>query len=222
MSKTNLNLLVVAHPDDETIYFSGLLQSLRSHPWKVICVTDGNADGMGLKRREQFREAMRRHRVAHSEMWDFPDIYEKRLDLSLLRSRLESYRPAQIYTHGVLGEYGHPHHQDVCIATHRAFSQKKVWSVAYNCMPEQKVQLTPAQFRMKANTLAEVYGSETRRFVPFLPATAFEGFTRMKLSEVESVYGWLSEKKPFNKAVLQKLAWYRPYLEMTESLKRPF
>ena len=35
------NLLGVAHPDDETIFFGGLLQVYRRRPWKVVCVTDG-------------------------------------------------------------------------------------------------------------------------------------------------------------------------------------
>jgi len=46
-------LLVVAHPDDETIFFGGTMYSLKKRGWKVIVVTDGNADGMGSTRRNQ-------------------------------------------------------------------------------------------------------------------------------------------------------------------------
>ena len=43
-------LLVVAHPDDETIFFAGVIQSKRDLPWHLVCLTDGNADGRGKER----------------------------------------------------------------------------------------------------------------------------------------------------------------------------
>ena len=107
------NLLVVAHPDDETIFFGGLVQVYRRRPWKVICVTDGNADGEGEKRKKDFFSACTQLIAKSFEMWDFPDRFGQRLDIDRLAQRLKTENAAEVFTHGALGEYGHPHHQDV-------------------------------------------------------------------------------------------------------------
>lgn len=224
MSKAKFNLVVVAHPDDETLYFSGLLQSLKSAPWTVICVTDGNADGNGDRRRRQFEAAMKLHRVRRAEMWDFPDIYERRLDIEKLADRLRTLEPARVFTHGVLGEYGHPHHQDVAVAVHMAFAKKPVMSVAYNCFPDLTIRLTDRQFALKAKVLSQIYQSETRRFVQFLPATAVEGFAKISGQEVQDIYHWLVTGQRPATLKSKKYQWFFPYLEeLTKgAIPRPF
>lgn len=115
-------LLVVAHPDDETIFFGGLLQKEKSLPWKVICVTDGNADSRGKERAEEFLKATKLFGVKDTEHWNYPDLFTSRLPLKEITERLSTLpKPKEVYTHGPIGEYGHPHHQDVCLATYRAF-----------------------------------------------------------------------------------------------------
>ena len=87
MSKKKYALLVVAHPDDESIFFSGLLLNERKLPWKVICVTDGNADLAGSKRADQFKVACQLLKVK-SEQWNFPDKFEARLNTEKLMKKL--------------------------------------------------------------------------------------------------------------------------------------
>jgi len=222
-SKKKFNLIVVAHPDDETLFFAGLIQAVKSLPWKVVCVTDGNADGQGAKRAGQLAEACRLLKVRSLEHWDFPDIYEKRLDVATLAKRLKSLdNVGQVFTHGILGEYGHPHHQDVSFAVHSAF--KNVFSVAYNCYAKKLVKLSPAQYALKARILSTVYLSETRRFAPFLPATFVEGFTPATFSEVQAIYDWLTKRIEPNRAKLKTYGWYFEYLKkaIDEPPPRPF
>lgn len=223
------NLLVVAHPDDETIFFGGLLQVYRRKPWKVICVTDGNADGEGLKRKQDFTNACAKLKVKNSEMWDFPDRYESRLDISPLTERLKQESPSEVFTHGILGEYGHPHHQDVSLAVHRAYpGSTPVWSVAYNCFAEKVLRIPQKAYEQKCQVLAEVYFSETHRFARYLPSYNHEGFTRVMLKEVESIYTYLSSNAesevPPKASDLNLYAWFRPYLEefRKQLLERPF
>lgn len=219
------NLLVVAHPDDETIFFGGLVQVYRRRPWRVICVTDGNADGEGEKRKAQFHSACEQLRVKSYEMWDFPDRFDSRLDLDRLTEKLRGEDAVEVFTHGALGEYGHPHHQDVCLAVYRAFPDRgTVWSTAYNCFAEKTHRLPRRAFERKCEILTRTYFSETHRFARWLPVQNQEGFTRLELREVEAVYRYLSGKGELPLAELKQYAWFAPYFEEFRSqiAKRPF
>lgn len=222
-SKKKFNLIVVAHPDDETLFFAGLIQAVKTSPWKVVCVTDGNADGQGAMRAGQLAEACRLLKVSKLEHWDFPDIYEKRLDVVALTERLKGLdNVGQVFTHGILGEYGHPHHQDVSLAVHAAF--KNVFSVAYNCYAKKLVKLSAAQYALKARILSTVYLSETRRFAPFLPATFVEGFTPVAFAEVQMIYDWITKRIEPQRTKLKTYGWYFDYLKKSvdEPPPRPF
>ena len=222
-SKKKFNLIVVAHPDDETLFFAGLMLSVKSHPWKVICVTDGNADGQGALRADQLAEACHQLKVKSLEHWNFPDIYEQRLNIASLVEKLAALEDIhQVYTHGILGEYGHPHHQDVSMAVHLAFP--KVFSVAYNCFAQKLVKLSPKQYQLKSRILSTVYLSETRRFAPFLPSTFVEGFTTVDLKEAQLIYQWITKGIKPDRKLLKIYGWYFEYLKkaIEEPPPRPF
>ncbi len=218
-------LLVVAHPDDESIFFSGLLMNQRSMPWKVICITDGNADGANSKRADQFKKACGLLKVK-SEQWDFKDHFESRLSIDQIITRLRGLQqPAVVYTHGILGEYGHPHHQDVSFAVHKAYYKKTaVWSVAYNAYPEKQIKLTWAQYKIKTTILAQIYQSETMRFLNFLPLTSGEGYLMTSFSEVEHIYSYFIGKAELKKSKLVIFLHLYNYLKERRSLlqNRPF
>src|SRR5262245_23146964 len=118
MSSSKFNLLCVAHPDDEVIFFGGLLQRRRTLPWTIVCMTDANADGDGRRRKLQFEKACRSLGIKDAQWWNYPDIYEQRLPVEdiIAQLREEFPRPQNVFTHGIVGEYGHPHHQDVSFA----------------------------------------------------------------------------------------------------------
>lgn len=218
MSKGNYNLIVTAHPDDETIFFGGLILSRPQPPWKVICVTDANADGQGGLRRKQFQTACRQLGIKSSDWLGFPDIYDQRLDVEKLSSLLQKEaRPKKIFTHGILGEYGHPHHQDVSYAVHKAFPRQEVYSVAWNCFPHLSVKITKEDFRKKLRILTHTYGSETQRFLNLLPATAVENFIQVSLREVEALYQVLSQDLVLQES---KLKVYKGLSGHLEELKK--
>jgi LmbE family N-acetylglucosaminyl deacetylase len=220
-------LLVVAHPDDEILFFTSVLFKYAGNT-HIICVTDGNADGLGAERKLQFEATCKKLKVKKSEIWNLPDHFEQRLIINEVVERLtplQNYK--KIFTHGILGEYGHPHHQDVSLATHLAFNKKSpVYSVAYNNYPDFKINLSRKQYDLKMQILTETYYGEIRRFLNYIPATFTDGFTEVKLSEIKSVYELLSAQES-NQLTFQKLKSYRRLQRLLVSrdynlLKRPF
>ena len=164
-------------------------------------------------------------RIKNVEMWDFPDRYEKRLDLEKLLSRLKQESPSEVYTHGILGEYGHPHHQDVCLAAHRAYPKGiPVWSVAYNCFAEKVFRIPRPVYNRKCEILANTYLSETQRFARFLPSYNHEGYSRISIEEVETVYEFLLGGPLPKPEKLKNYGWFIPYLEefRRQIYERPF
>ena len=75
------NLLIVAHPDDETI-FAG--NSLLTYGFihKVICVTNGD----NTVRRSEFESVMKRVKVDY-EIWNFHDEWKVDLDTEGIRKK---------------------------------------------------------------------------------------------------------------------------------------
>lgn len=219
------NLIVVAHPDDETIFFGGLIQTYRRRPWKIICVTDGNADGQGERRRLDFLNACKKLGATEAEMWDFPDQYDQRLDFDRLTERLKAESAVEVFTHGILGEYGHPHHQDVCLGVHRAFSKSRtVWAVAYNCFAEKVIQVPRKAYQRKCEVLSLIYYNETHRFARWLPAYNHEGYVKLDLKEVEALHAYFREGKAPAASTLKVYNWFKPYLEefRIQVTARPF
>jgi len=100
-------LMIVAHPDDETIF--GGAQLIRERGWLVVCVTNGD----NKVRRKEFTKVMSRVN-AEFEMWTYKDRWKGDFDRPRLRSELAqvlSRKPVRkIVTHSLQGEYGHTQH----------------------------------------------------------------------------------------------------------------
>lgn len=182
-------LVVVAHPDDETLFFGG---TIASHPevlWEVACVTDGGR--RASERALELERAATLLGVSKVHHLGFADDPGQRLSVEAVSRALSTLGEFdEVYTHGPLGDYGHPHHQDVCLAVHRVFGQ--VWSVARGVLPERWVPLSAQAFEVKSEIMATVYAAEHRSFLLVLPVTPLEGFVRVSLREVEVLHALLS------------------------------
>lgn len=225
-NNSDYNLIVVAHPDDETLYFSSILQDKKT-PCHVLCMTDGNADGHGDRRKQEFIEALS---VQGCESWSWgglADIYEQRLQEEEVEKVFDTltYQPSAIFTHGVVGEYMHPHHQDVSYFVHKYWIDKPIYSVSYNTYPEKIMTLSSEQYRAKCKALIKTYGLETQRFLNFLPGNAIEQFCQLEWEEVEEVYLYISHRKVgLDTKVLKQYRWFASFLELyrQKQPERPF
>jgi hypothetical protein len=100
------NLIVVAHPDDEILWFGEFLIN-HTRDTKVLCITNASSS----ERSSEFLKVMKEVKCEY-EMWDFQDrdvlnIYS--IDLqNQLAIAITNY--ANVYTHSLSGEYGHPQH----------------------------------------------------------------------------------------------------------------
>lgn len=210
------SLLIVAHPDDETLFFGGLLAS-RAGQVDVVCVTDGNGDGRGAERKLEFESACRELGVREFQQLDFFDDPHNRLDVERLMKALRPFKLKnydEVFTHGPIGEYGHQHHQDVCFAVHNLFCKSaRVFSAAYNCYPDFTIALSEAQYQKKCALLWNVYRKEVERFLNFLPATFSEGYVAHATAEVEALYDFLSARKAFNESAVVRYRWALPFLK---------
>jgi hypothetical protein len=108
-------MMVVAHPDDESIFGGAAL--IREKGWKVICLTNGDNE----TRSYEFLRAMRRV-GASCEIWDYLDKYEGSFDAELVGKDLEKviakHRFHRIVTHNLRGEYGHSQHKSLSKILH--------------------------------------------------------------------------------------------------------
>ncbi|MCB0350007.1 MAG: PIG-L family deacetylase [Bdellovibrionales bacterium] len=231
MSKRKHKLIIVSHPDDESLFFAGLMLSEKSTHWTVVCATDGNADGHGHKRMKQFSTATKLLGAKKIICLDLQDKFNKRLDQKTLKEKLSELsatwtsQPDEVYTHGPIGEYGHPHHQDISLAVHNHFHKKSpVYSIAHNCKPDRVIKLSATDFRMKTKVLSNIYFSETERFINFVPATAVECFVKLKLREVQNIYNHIALNKKISPRELDKYLWFLPYFKSMKikSKSRPF
>jgi LmbE family N-acetylglucosaminyl deacetylase len=225
MSRKLKALVCVAHPDDETIFFGGVIAS-KKYDWTAVCVTDANADGLGRERAKQFQAACRKLSVKESIFLQHPDIFDQRLDVIKLMNDLNQLgKFQQVYTHGPLGEYGHKHHQDVSFATYTVFAESaKMFSPAYNIYPHMKVPLDEETFQLKTEILRKIYAGESARTLSFLPATAAEGFSTLTLAEVNAIYSFLIGQGTLHKRQLHAYRWLADYIENRhfELKSRPF
>jgi glycosyltransferase involved in cell wall biosynthesis len=105
-------LVVVAHPDDELLWFGGLLLRSREQDWTIACATHGPETERG----RDFLEVCRRLGARPRQLGLRDEVAclldEAALD-AWLRGLAEEDAWQVVLTHNRRGEYGHPHHRQV-------------------------------------------------------------------------------------------------------------
>ncbi|KAI5654297.1 hypothetical protein M9H77_31484 [Catharanthus roseus] len=117
-------LLVIAHPDDETMFFSPTINYLtaRRHNVHILCLSTGNADGMGNIRKEELYLASAILKVPlqqvkvvnHPNVQDgFGKVWNSNLLAGIIDDEICSSAIDLVITFDHFGVSGHCNHCDV-------------------------------------------------------------------------------------------------------------
>ncbi|XP_024992378.1 probable N-acetylglucosaminyl-phosphatidylinositol de-N-acetylase isoform X1 [Cynara cardunculus var. scolymus] len=123
LQKKNV-LLVIAHPDDESMFFSPTINQLtsRGHNMHILCMSTGNADGIGDVRKEELYRASAILKVPLQQVTvldhpDFQDGFGKVWNSTVLSNIVEKkvldHAIDLIITFDNYGVSGHCNHRDV-------------------------------------------------------------------------------------------------------------
>ncbi len=172
-------LVIVAHPDDETIWMGGMLLRYSDWDWTIISL---------CRARDKDRESRFRNACkllgANSYIFDLDDTeegYFKKITAKDIENRLEIVKGKSFdyaFTHGSNGEYGHVRHRQVSEAVTSMVKEGKIktrnlyrfdyekhgrFSFASKSA-EKYIKLTDKELREKKNLIKNIYGFQAGSF----------------------------------------------------------
>ncbi|KAF3621165.1 putative NAC domain-containing protein 21/22-like [Capsicum annuum] len=117
-------LLVIAHPDDESMFFTPTINylSLRGCNLHILCMSTGNADGIGNIRKEELCLASTVLKVPQKQVkvLDHPDLqdgfgksWNSKLLSKIIKEEIVNCAIDLVITFDNYGVSGHCNHQDV-------------------------------------------------------------------------------------------------------------
>lgn len=173
-------LVIVAHPDDETIWMGGMILKHKDWEWTIFSLCRKNDPD----RAQKFMKVCEFY-GAKGIIGDLDDEILKPLPAHYIINKMNEYLEKReydvIFTHGRNGEYGHLRHKEVHIAVKKMVAEgalkcKKLYYFHYQAgkkkaphnpalripVPrrdaEERVRLNNLQYKNKYKLITNVYG----------------------------------------------------------------
>ena len=115
-------LIVFAHPDDETMFFLPVISLLNvvGVPFRLLCLSTGDYDGLGLTRVKEFNSVSRYLKAASGDILDLPRLRDgpHLWDPSDVSNAVSDFLNSHPKIEGIItfdgyGVSGHPNHKSV-------------------------------------------------------------------------------------------------------------
>ncbi|KAG2258360.1 hypothetical protein Bca52824_077654 [Brassica carinata] len=113
-------MFVIAHPDDESMFFSPTINYLTANAYKIhiLCLSTGNADGIGIIRKDELHQACAVLRVnpvcLRRNLCDgFGQVWNHDLLSEIIKEEVTNHDIHTIITFDSYGVSGHCNHRGV-------------------------------------------------------------------------------------------------------------
>jgi LmbE family N-acetylglucosaminyl deacetylase len=125
LGKDKQALVIVAHPDDETIWMGGTILKHPEIKWTIFSLCRAS----DRDRAPKFLKVCRYYK-AQAIIADLEDEGRMNLKASLpaikkiIKKKLNKKNYSYVFTHGANGEYGHPRHKGINLAVKELINKK--------------------------------------------------------------------------------------------------
>lgn len=175
-------LVIVAHPDDETIWMGGSILKYKNWDWTIFSLTRKSDND----RRVKFKKVCK-YLNAKSIMTDLDDekllpVRSKEI-IEIIKNNLPEVEYDYIFTHGKNGEYGHLRHKEIHKAVtkmikNNLLNTKQLYYFSY--VPGKQISPHSNDLKIpvpnkKANTFVNLNNHEFKQ--KFRIVTELYGFT---------------------------------------------